>query len=80
MFTDLQFSFTPVEAYDKNLTLRTGRCPVRAYVDRLVPVVRDGSLDLESIISHRMTLEEGPRGYEIFDRKLDGCTKVILTR
>ena len=78
--TDLQFSFTPDEAYCKNLTLRTGRCPVRAYLDRLVPVVRDGSLDLESIISHRMTLAEGPRGYEIFDRKLDGCTKIVLTR
>lgn len=77
--TDLLFGFTPAEVYDRNLTFRTGRCPARAYVDRIVPVVRDKGLDLEAMISHRMPLTEGPAGYEIFDRKLDGCTKVVLT-
>jgi hypothetical protein len=32
------FPFTPVEAYDKNVTLRCGRCPARAYMPRLLDV------------------------------------------
>ena len=27
--TEAQFAFSPVEAYDKNLTYRAGRCPAR---------------------------------------------------
>jgi threonine dehydrogenase-like Zn-dependent dehydrogenase len=76
--TDERFGFTPVDAYDKNLTFRSGRCPARAYMQRLAPLVRQGRLDAEFVFSHRMPLSEGARGYEIFDRKLDGCTKVLL--
>jgi threonine dehydrogenase-like Zn-dependent dehydrogenase len=73
------FSLSPAEAYDKNLTLRIGRCPARALLDELLPLVRGGKYDLSSIVSHRLPLEQGRRGYEIFDKKRDGCTKVVLT-
>ena len=67
------------EAYDRNLTFRTGRCPARHYMERLVPLVLDQAYPLTAVFSHRLPLSDGPRGYEIFDRKLEGCTKVILT-
>ncbi len=73
-----RFGFTPVDAYDKNLTFRSGRCPARAYMARLAPLVRDRHIDPELVFSHRLPLSEGVRGYEIFDKKLDGCTKVLL--
>ena len=73
------FPFAPIEAYDKNLTLKAGRCPARHYMERLLPLVREGRYPLTSVISHRLPLSEGVRGYEIFDRKLEGCTKVVLT-
>ena len=76
--TEDRFGFTPVEAYDKNLTFRSGRCPARAYMRRLAPLVREGEIDADFVFSHRLPLSEGRRGYEIFDRKLDGCTKVLL--
>jgi threonine dehydrogenase-like Zn-dependent dehydrogenase len=76
--TEPAFAFSPVEAYDKNLTYRAGRCPARHYLERLIPMVQDKKYDLTSIISHRLPLSEGPRGYEIFEKKLEGCTKVIL--
>ncbi len=76
--TEAGFAFSPVEAYDKNLTYRAGRCPARAYMERLLPVVRDPGLDLGAIVSHRLRLADGPRGYDLFARKLDGCTKVVL--
>lgn len=76
--TDPGFSFTPSEAYDKNLTYRSGRCPARHYTPGLLAALLDGSLTFPDVISHRMPLDEGARAYEIFDRKLDGCTKVVL--
>ncbi len=36
------FAFSPVQAYDKNLTYRTGRCPARHYMDLLVVRVAQG--------------------------------------
>ncbi|MFQ5744755.1 MAG: zinc-binding dehydrogenase, partial [Acidobacteriota bacterium] len=76
--TEAQFGFSPVQAYDKNLTLKSGRCPARHYMERLVPLVQSRSDELAAVISHRLPLEDGARGYEIFDNKLEGCTKVIL--
>jgi threonine dehydrogenase-like Zn-dependent dehydrogenase len=77
--TESQFAFSPVEAYDKNLTYRAGRCPARHYMERVLPIVNAGKYDLAAVISHRLPLGEGRRGYDIFARKLDGCTKVVLT-
>lgn len=71
-------AFAPGEAYDKNLTYRAGRCPARVYMDRLLPLVQSGKYDLSALISHRLTLRQGPVGYDLFDRRLPGCTKVVL--
>lgn len=76
--TEAAFAFSPVEAYDKNLTYRAGRCPARRYMERLLPLVRARKYDLASIISHRLPLSEGAHGYHLFERKLEGCTKVVL--
>jgi threonine dehydrogenase-like Zn-dependent dehydrogenase len=76
--TEAAFAFSPTEAYDKNLTYRAGRCPARVYIDRLMPLVVRRKYDLSSIISHRMPLSDGPEGYRIFEKKLQGCTKVVL--
>ncbi|BBM82854.1 alcohol dehydrogenase family protein [Candidatus Uabimicrobium amorphum] len=72
------FSFSPVEAYDKNLTYKIGRCSARYYMDKLIPVVQSKKYDLSSIISHRLPLADGKKAYEMFDKKCDNCTKVIL--
>ena len=74
-----QFAFNPTEAYDKNLTFKVGRCPARYYMNRLMPLVESGRYDLSAIISHRLTLDQGVHGYDLFANKKDGCTKVILT-
>jgi threonine dehydrogenase-like Zn-dependent dehydrogenase len=77
--TEPHFAFSPAEAYDKNLVLRTGRCPARHYMTRLMPLLVEKKYDITEVISHRAPLEKGPAAYNIFDRKLDGCTKVILS-
>jgi threonine dehydrogenase-like Zn-dependent dehydrogenase len=76
--TEPHLAIAPAEMYDKNLTYRTGRAPARTYMERLLPLIRSDRYDLGALISHRLPLSEGPRGYELFDRKLEGCTKVVL--
>jgi threonine dehydrogenase-like Zn-dependent dehydrogenase len=76
--TESTFAFSPVEAYDKNLTYRAGRCPARRFIERLLPIVEGDEYDLTGIFSHRLSLSEGARGYELFARRLEGCTKVLL--
>ncbi|MES1245659.1 MAG: alcohol dehydrogenase family protein [Acidobacteriota bacterium] len=71
-------AFTPGQIYDRNLTYRAGRCPARSYMDRLLQLLNSRKYDLGALISHRLGLEEGPRGYDLFDRRVDGCTKVVL--
>lgn len=76
--TDNQFSFTPVEAYHKHLTYKVGRCPAQHYMKRLLPLVQEKRYPLVSVISHRLPLSQGVRAYEIFDKKLEGCVKIVL--
>ena len=72
------FALAPSQLYDKNLTYRTGRCPARAYMDRLLPLAVRRADDLARMISHRLPLSQGPHGYDLFDRRAEGCTKVML--
>jgi threonine dehydrogenase-like Zn-dependent dehydrogenase len=76
---DDRFPFSPIDLYDRNLTYRVGRCPARAMADAVQPIAERRSGLLEAIITHRLPLESGPRAYEIFDAKLDGCIKILLT-
>lgn len=67
-------------AYSKNLTVTFGRANVRPRIDRLLPLVLDGSLSpAAAVVTHRLPLEEGARGYEVFRRREEGAIKVVLT-
>jgi len=72
------FAFSPGQVYDKNITYRAGRAPARAYMERMLALLRAKRFDLGALFSHRLTLAEAPRGYELFDQKRERCTKVLL--
>jgi threonine dehydrogenase-like Zn-dependent dehydrogenase len=76
--TEKNFSFSPGEAYDKNLTYKSGRCPARFYAEKLLREGIPQRYAIEDIITHQFELAEGARAYEIFDRKLDNCIKAVL--
>jgi threonine dehydrogenase-like Zn-dependent dehydrogenase len=40
--------------------------------------VQAGDLDPSFLITHRMSLEDGPRGYELFKKKEDGCLRAVF--
>ncbi|GII99952.1 threonine dehydrogenase-like Zn-dependent dehydrogenase [Sediminihabitans luteus] len=69
-----------MQMFDKQLTFRMGQANVRRWIDDVLPLVSDaadplGVLDLRT---HRMALEDAPRAYEMFQKKQDGCIKVVL--
>ena len=72
-----RFAFSPVEAYDKNLSLRIGRCPARSCMEELLPLIRRRP-DLAAIVTHRRPLADGAAAYDLFDRKAEGCIKVAF--
>jgi threonine dehydrogenase-like Zn-dependent dehydrogenase len=76
--TASNFTFSPVDAYNKNITYKTGRCPARHYMSKLLPLLASQQIDLAAIISHRLPLAQGVEGYRIFDQKLDKSLKIIL--
>ena len=71
--------FLPARPTTKNLTYRAGRCPARAMMAKTMPLVAEGRIALSALFSHRLPLSEAPRAYEIFDGRLEGCTKVLFT-
>lgn len=64
---------------NRSLTIKTGQAHVHRYMRPLFERIRNGDIDPTFIISHRMSLEEAPKGYDIFKHKQDECTKVVLT-
>jgi threonine dehydrogenase-like Zn-dependent dehydrogenase len=66
------------QIFEKGIKLRAGQAPAQKYTDELLRLIQDGHLRGDDIISHRLNLEEAPRGYEIFNKKQEDCVKVIL--
>ena len=44
----------------------------------LLERMANGELETAHLMTHPMPLEEGPRGYDLFKNKEDGCEKVVL--
>ncbi|MFZ5849414.1 MAG: zinc-dependent alcohol dehydrogenase [Actinomycetota bacterium] len=63
---------------NRSLTIKTGQCHVHRYMRPLLERIRNGEIDPTYIISHRMSLEDAPEGYDLFKHKQDSCTKVVL--
>ncbi|HEX7349542.1 alcohol dehydrogenase catalytic domain-containing protein [Brachybacterium sp.] len=66
--------------FDKQIQLRMGQCNVRAWTDDLLPLVEDvdDPLGVTDLVTHRLPLEEAASAYETFQKKHDGCIKVVL--
>ncbi|TQJ51905.1 zinc-dependent alcohol dehydrogenase [Phycicoccus sp. SLBN-51] len=69
-----------MEMFDRGITMRLGQCHVKRWIDDILPVVQqDGDvLGLETLATHRPSLEEAPEYYKVFQEKADGCVKVVL--
>ena len=63
---------------EKGLTLKTGQTHVQRYLKPLLEKIEAGEIDTTWLISHRLPLEDAPRGYEEFRTNQDIWTKVVL--
>jgi threonine dehydrogenase-like Zn-dependent dehydrogenase len=63
---------------NRSLTIRTGQCHVQRYLGPLLERIQRGEIDPSFVITHRLRLEDAPRGYDLFLAKQDECVKVVL--
>lgn len=71
--------FFPIgKAMNKNLRLHMGNCNHRAYIPKLLGMVRSGSVDPAKILTHCGELENAIEAYECFDRREHAWVKVAL--
>ena len=66
--------------FDKQVTLRMGQCNVKRWTDELLPLVEDPQdpLGVMDLVTHHAPLSAAPELYETFQKKADGCIKVVL--
>jgi threonine dehydrogenase-like Zn-dependent dehydrogenase len=68
-----------MDLFDKQIQLRMGQANVKRWIDDLMPLLEDGDpLSVDDLASHKLPLTEAPRAYEIFQKKQDGATKILL--
>jgi len=63
---------------NKGLTVRTAQQHGQRYVPRLLEHAQRGELDPSFLGTHRFSLEDGPRAYEMFKKKEDGLVRAVF--
>jgi threonine dehydrogenase-like Zn-dependent dehydrogenase len=63
---------------NKGLTIKSGQTHVHRYLKPLLEHVQEGRIDPTFVISHRLPLEEAPKGYAMFKTQQSEVTKVVL--
>jgi threonine dehydrogenase-like Zn-dependent dehydrogenase len=62
----------------KGLTLKTGQTHVQRYLPGLLAAIMEDKIDTTFLISHRMALEDAPKGYQLFHDEQNTTTKIVL--
>jgi threonine dehydrogenase-like Zn-dependent dehydrogenase len=64
---------------NRSLTVKAGQCHVQKYLRPLLGRIENGEIDPSFVVTHRLGLDDAPKGYETFKSKQDDCVKVVLT-
>jgi threonine dehydrogenase-like Zn-dependent dehydrogenase len=65
-------------AMNKGLTFKMGQTHVNRWTDDLLNRIQEGQIDPSFVITHTVSLQDGPEMYDTFRDKKDGCVKVVL--
>ncbi|TDB73042.1 zinc-dependent alcohol dehydrogenase [Micromonospora sp. KC723] len=65
-------------AMNKALVLRMGQMHAQRYIPMLLDRLATGEIDPGYLATHPMSLEDGVRGYELFEKKQDACLRSVL--
>lgn len=65
--------------FDKQIRIRMGQANVKRWIDDIMPLLTDADpLGVDDFATHRLTLDDAPHAYEIFQKKEDGAIKIVL--
>lgn len=64
--------------FDKGIVLKGGQAPAHKHIETLLQFVEAGKVTLDDIITHRLSLTDIAKGYDMFKHKKDNCVKVVL--
>ena len=64
--------------FERNITLKMGQAPAIHYMPMLYNMIVESKIDPTDIITHRMSLAEASRAYELFHDHEDESIKFIL--
>jgi threonine dehydrogenase-like Zn-dependent dehydrogenase len=69
-----------MELFDRGITMRLGQCHVKRWTDDIMRVLEQETdvLEVEALATHGLPLDGAPAAYEMFQKKQDGCVKVVL--
>ncbi|MDI3328934.1 MAG: alcohol dehydrogenase family protein [Alicyclobacillaceae bacterium] len=71
-----RFAFPLMQSLVKDLTFRIGVANIHRDIDAVLALVRGGRIDPTVVVTHRISLEEAPEGYRLFDQRQAG--KVVI--
>ncbi len=63
---------------NRGLTLKSGQTHVQRYFAPLLARIEGGEIDPSFVITHRLSLDDAPAGFETFKHKKDDCIKVVM--
>jgi threonine dehydrogenase-like Zn-dependent dehydrogenase len=65
-------------AFAKGLTFKMGQTHTQRYMRPLLARIEKGEIDPSFIITHRLTLDDAPKGYQTFAARKENCVKVVM--
>lgn len=63
---------------NRSITIKTGQTHVHRYLKPLLGRIEKGQIDPSFVVTHRMSLDDAPKAYDMFLNKEDECVKVVL--
>ena len=79
VFAGLVDKFPLGAVMNKALTLRGAQQHGHRYIPEILARMSRGEVVTEHLATHVLPLEQGPRGYELFKEKEDGCVRAVFT-
>ena len=63
---------------NRSIKIKSGQTHVQHYMKPLLDRIRNGEIDPSFVITHRLSLDEAPEAFEMFNDKENECIKVVL--
>jgi threonine dehydrogenase-like Zn-dependent dehydrogenase len=63
---------------NKALTLKAGQMHGQKYIPRILQHIERGQVDPSYLLTHQWSLDDGPKGYRMFNDKADYCLRGVF--